>query len=414
MNHKTPASTPPNEPWRDLPAEVADVIEPVLPEVTADIFEAIAREVPEYQRPLEGSFGRGIRIGVTEALRQFVALIRDPDGGRGQGRDVYVGLGRGEVSQGRSLDSLLSAYRVGARVSWRRLGDAGLEAGLEPEVLNLLAESIFAYIDGISVESLEGYAEASRAVEGERERLRTRLLGLLARDPPAASEDIKAAARDAAWRLPKVAAMLACPPEDLGRLLPGLPAGSIASTLGELGCVVVPDPEGPGHSRELKRAARKVTVALGPSVEPGQLGRSWSAAAKLAEAIARGDVSDSGVVRAEDHLMELALSDGGEPLRAIAERRLAPLAELTPRAQKRMVETLLAYLRLQGAVPAIAEELHVHPQTVRYRLGRLRELLGDQIDDADARFELEAVLRAGLSNHTARKGAGQPGVMKST
>jgi hypothetical protein len=276
-----------------------------------------------------------------------------------------------------------------------------LKAGLEPEVLNRLAEAIFAYIDGLSVESIEGYAEASRAIEGERERLRTRLLSLLAQQPAAPEEDIKAAARDAGWALPKVAAMLACAREDLGRLVPGLPAGSLASTLGDLGCVVVPDPEGPGHSRELKRAARKVTVALGPSVPPAELGRSWAAAAKLAEAIAGSEVDGTGVVRADEHLMALALNDGGELLRAIAARRLEPFAELTPRARKRMTETLLAYLRLQGSVPAIAEELHVHPQTVRYRLARLRELLGDQLDDADARFELEAVLRSGVASAVA-------------
>jgi hypothetical protein len=400
MNQQTSA---PAEPWRDLPAEVADVIEPELPAVTADIFEAIAQEVPEYQRPLEGAFGKGLRVGVTEALRQFVALVRDPDSGRGQGRAVYVGLGRGELRQGRSLDSLLSAYRIGARVAWRRLGDAGLKAGLEPEVLNRLAEAIFAYIDGLSVESIEGYAEASRAIEGERERLRTRLLALLAQQPAAPEEDIKAASRAADWRLPNVAAMIACAPEDLGRLVPGLPAGSLASTLGDLGCAVVPDPEGPGHSRELKRAARRLTVAIGPSVPTTELGRSWAAAAKLAEAIAGGEVEGAGVIRADDHLMALALNDSGELLGAIAARRLEPFAGLTPRARKRMTETLLAYLRLQGAVPAIAEELHVHPQTVRYRLARLRELLGDQLDDADARFELEAVLRAGLASAAASR-----------
>jgi DNA-binding PucR family transcriptional regulator len=42
----------------------------------------------------------------------------------------------------------------------------------------------------------------------------------------------------------------------------------------------------------------------------------------------------------------------------------------------------------------MAEELHVHPQTARYRIGRLRELLGDDLDDPDARFELEIALRA--------------------
>src|SRR5215218_5106284 len=146
------------EPWRALPPELADVIEPELPTATEEILATIAREVPEYARPLEGSFGAGIRTGVTEALRQFVALIRDPDAGREPGRDVYVGLGRGELRQGRTLDSLQSAYRVGARVAWRHLAAAARRAGLDPETTSLLAESMFAYIDELSADSVEGYA----------------------------------------------------------------------------------------------------------------------------------------------------------------------------------------------------------------------------------------------------------------
>ena len=43
----------------------------------------------------------------------------------------------------------------------------------------------------------------------------------------------------------------------------------------------------------------------------------------------------------------------------------------------------------------MAAALHVHPQTARYRAARVRKLLGDQLDDPDARFELEIALRAG-------------------
>jgi DNA-binding PucR family transcriptional regulator len=42
----------------------------------------------------------------------------------------------------------------------------------------------------------------------------------------------------------------------------------------------------------------------------------------------------------------------------------------------------------------VAKALHVHPQTVRYRLARLRELFGSRLDDPDGRFELELALRA--------------------
>ncbi len=57
-----------SEPWRGLPAHVADLIEPELAGITEEILATIAREVPEYARPLEGRFGRGIRTGVGEAL----------------------------------------------------------------------------------------------------------------------------------------------------------------------------------------------------------------------------------------------------------------------------------------------------------------------------------------------------------
>jgi DNA-binding PucR family transcriptional regulator len=55
--------------------------------------------------------------------------------------------------------------------------------------------------------------------------------------------------------------------------------------------------------------------------------------------------------------------------------------------------TLLAWLDHQGNVAAIAEALGVHPQTVRYRLGRLRALFGTALDDPNVRFELSLALR---------------------
>ena len=59
-----------------------------------------------------------------------------------------------------------------------------------------------------------------------------------------------------------------------------------------------------------------------------------------------------------------------------------------------MRETALAHLRHDGNAVAMAAEMHVHPQTARYRIARLRELLGEQLDDPDARFELQLALRA--------------------
>ncbi len=240
---KTPHQAPSSEPWHALPPALADAIEPELPKATEEILETIGREVPEYARPLEGTFGVAIRTGVSEALRQFVALIRDPGAGRESGRDVYVGLGRGEFSEGRTLDSLQSAYRVGARVAWRRVSAAARRAKVDPEELGLLAEAIFAYIDELSADSIEGYAQAQREQEGERQRRRRELLALLLRDPPAPDPEIRSAAQAAGWRLVRSAAPLAVAEEDLARIGRRLPADALVASVGGVGCaLLVPSP----------------------------------------------------------------------------------------------------------------------------------------------------------------------------
>jgi len=384
-----------SEPWRGLPARVADLIEPELAAITEEILATIAREVPEYARPLEGRFGRGIRTGVGEALLQFVALIRDPDAGREPGREVYVELGRGEQRQGRTLDSLQAAYRIGARVAWRRIAAASRRARLAPEPLSLLAEAIFAYIDELSADSVDGYAEAQAEVEDVRRRCRHELAALLVREQPADSADLAAAAQAAAWPLPRRVAALACAEPELAAVARRLSPEALVTVLGGTGCVLLPDPEGPGRAEAIERAAGSSALALGPSVEPAGLAESWSLALALLRASVAGALPPAGPLRAEDRLAELLLFEAAPLTGRIAARRLAPLAVLTERARERMRETALAYVRHSGNAVAMAAEMHVHPQTARYRIARLRELLGDQLDDPDARFELELALRAG-------------------
>jgi hypothetical protein len=387
---------PADEPWRALPAAVADVIEPELDAITDEILVTIAREVPDYARPFEGAFGRGVRTGVTEALRQFVELIRSPSGARGPGREVYVALGRGELRQGRTLDALQSAYRVGARVAWRRLAAAARRADLDPEVLSLLAESIFAYIEELSADSVEGYAEARSRLEGERRRRRRELVELLLREPPAEEADLRATVAAAGWRIPRTAAALAVPEDALDRLASRLPPDALAGRIDGVGCAILPDPDGPGRRTEIDRALEgRAAAALGPAAPPTGLPGSWALARATLRGIHAGAVdAGNGLVRAEDALGDLLVFESRGLIDHIAARRLAALDGLTPKARRRMEETALAYVQHQGNAAAMARALGVHPQTARYRLGRLRELLGSELDDPDARFELELALRA--------------------
>jgi hypothetical protein len=398
------------EPWRGLEPSVADVIEPELEAVTEEILETIAAEVPEYERPLEGAFGRGIRRGVGEALNQFVALIRDPGAGR-VGRDVYVALGRGESRQGRTLDSLQAAYRVGARVAWRRLAQAGRRAELDSEVLSLLAEAVFAYLDELSADSVEGYAEAQSEIVELRQRRQRELVDLLMRDPAPADGDVEAAAKAAGWTLPRRVAALACSAADLPRLGRHLPSDALATEFETLGCALVPDPDGPGRRAALQRAAGNAAVALGPGGDPTQLRESWQLAGAMLRAMDAGALAAGGLGCVEEHLGDLLLFEDRGLAARLAARRLEPLASLPPKARERMEESALAYVRQRGNAVAMAAELHVHPQTVRYRLRRLRELLGDALDDPDTRFDLEVALRyeARRRRGSVRKTASQTG-----
>ncbi|HBO54068.1 MAG TPA: transcriptional regulator, partial [Janibacter terrae] len=60
-------------------------------------------------------------------------------------------------------------------------------------------------------------------------------------------------------------------------------------------------------------------------------------------------------------------------------------------AADRLAETLRAWLLLQGRRELVAESLHVHPQTVRYRMNQVRDLFGERLDDPD---EVLAILLA--------------------
>lgn len=380
-------------PWHALPPAAAAVLRAELPELAREIIAALRVEVPAYARPLEGPFGRGLIVGVEEALRQFLDGIER--GGPPPRSRVYVDLGRGEMRAGRSLDALLNAYRVGARVAWRRFARAGRAGGLAPETLFELAESIFAYIDELSAKSAEGYALEQSTAAGEEHAHRQRLVWLLVREPAADPLDIEQVARAVRWRLPRTLAALAIPVSEQGRVAARLPADAIVETVGGVGCALVPDPDAPARRAELERAVgTRHHAALGPPVPWTDAALSLRRARVLLELAAEGVVPAQGLLDAREHALALLLRSDRRLTHELVRDRLAPLLELPAGARARLAPTLSAWLAAQGRLQTVAERLHVHPQTVRYRLGQLRELFGDALDDPQRRFELELALRA--------------------
>ena len=384
-------------PWAALPPATAEALRPELPAVAEEIIAAISAGVPEYALPLEGRFGEGLRMGVERALQRFLDLIGQAEPAPEPARQVYVDLGRGELRAGRPLDALLAAYRLGARVAWRRLAAAGERAGLESRTLYLLAESIFAYIDELSGESIEGYAMEQAAVAGAQQRRRRELAALLVQDPPADPAAVEAAALDAGWPLPALIAVVhVADGADPDRLAARLGQGTIVAELPAGACALVPDPDAPGRRAQLEAAFADRLGALGPTV-PWREAHISATRAQATLALAQAGrlpATAHGLIIAADHPVALLVNADHRLARDIAIAALAPLDGETPASRERLIETLTAWLRERGRTEAVAAALHVHPQTVRYRMGRLRELYGDRLDDPDARFELELALRS--------------------
>jgi hypothetical protein len=355
----------------------------------ADEIIAAVGTVPAYARPIDGPFGEGVRAGVREALRHFIAEIEAS--GRVPRAEVYLALGRGEMRAGRTLDALLSAYRLGARVAWRRFAAAGVEAGLEPDVLYLLAEALFAYIDELSAESAEGYALEQSAAASEAELRRRRLVRMLVREPPADALAVETASGEAGWPLPRSLAVLAIDGPQREHAAARLPPDTIAETIAELTCAIVPDPDGPGRRAAIERAIvdAQAVAGLGTTVGWPEAALSFSRARAALE-LAAGETE---LVIARDRAGALLLRSDGRLASELAADRLAPLSELSSGSRRRLRATLDAWLAEQGRIGAVAERLSVHPQTVRYRLGRLRDLFGEALDDPEERFWLELALR---------------------
>lgn len=78
----------------------------------------------------------------------------------------------------------------------------------------------------------------------------------------------------------------------------------------------------------------------------------------------------------------------------LVETVLMPLARLSERKRRAWMETLEAYLDAATSITATAQRLGQHPQSVRYRIERLRSLLSPHLDRAESRLALHVALKA--------------------
>jgi len=317
---------------------------------------------------------------------------------------MFHDIGRLAAVEGRGLDALHAALRVGARVTWQRLREMARDGGGDADVFARIGEAIFRYLDELAAACAAGYAEAKAEFAGENERQRRRLLDMLVSDPPAPPAAISSAARAVGWRLPRRVAVVALADRAMRVAGPPLPPDVLTGLTRREPCILMPDPDGPGRRALLEAGLRTwaaadgaesgYLAALGPSVPlaraSGSLRWAQRALALAARGIARGM---DGIVHCDEHLPMLVLLADTELAGLLSGQELAPLRGLRPDQADRLARTLLAWLESADNAEVAARHLHVHPQTVRYRLRQLTTLFGDRLSDPDARFTLQVALR---------------------
>lgn len=161
---------------------------------------------------------------------------------------------------------------------------------------------------------------------------------------------------------------------------PGSLRGAIVSFLGEAGAAL-------GGVR-LAGGLGRVCHTLGDYAESHR-------EATLALRVAR-EAGDGGRLRTHDELGFYGLvarAVDPEMLDAVAQRELEPLLRSDARTGAQDVRTLAAFLHCDRRLKPAAAALHVHVNTLRYRLARIERLLGFDLENAEARFQLEFAVK---------------------
>ncbi|MGO9489893.1 MAG: PucR family transcriptional regulator [Solirubrobacteraceae bacterium] len=365
----------------------------LVPAVPAIVDAAIAaiRSRGQDLRFSQSALERNLRLGLTDAVDRWF----EP-GAPEATPDLHFALGRAQARAGRSLDELMGFYRVAGQTIWRRVSELGSARGARPEDLYRLAETGFGCVDELSTRAAAGFSEEQSHRSGASHSRRSEFVRLLLRDPQPPLEVLAPAARTAGVELAPRVALFIGPGEMYEPFArSALEQAVLGPREGEFVGVLF-DPDATGRRRRLALAAERAGahLALGPSVKLEEARDSLARARALLALMLGGLIEQGALVDAEQHELELLLAAQPRLAGEFAARRLAPLEEVAGQTTRsNLALTLRAWLRAPGQRKTIAHDLAVHPQTVRYRMTRLRELFGEDLDDPDGRFELELALR---------------------
>jgi purine catabolism regulator len=84
---------------------------------------------------------------------------------------------------------------------------------------------------------------------------------------------------------------------------------------------------------------------------------------------------------------------GHEELNDFYQEVLGPLLEADSRSNSALIETLEGFFHCNGNLSETARTMHLHRNSLLYRLGRIEELLGRSLEDPELRLSLQIALK---------------------
>jgi purine catabolism regulator len=158
--------------------------------------------------------------------------------------------------------------------------------------------------------------------------------------------------------------------------------------------------------RELSKVAQRVLaentpygVSMGISPTTNSLGKFRTAYECARQSLEIGAALESGSLPKVTHYEDLglfrviSLDDSAASLHSFCLDMLAPLLEHDREHSSELVKTLRSYLENNQNTARTAKALFIHYNTMRYRLDRIREIIGDTLDHPQHRLSLEVALQ---------------------
>lgn len=333
-------------------------------------------------------------------LDNLRAILSQLAGSEAMRLDSARAAGRLKAEQGVPVAALLHAYRLGGRMIWEQLMQRS--AGVSDRELLQLPAELWAILDAYSDAAAEAYRETETLLAHADAAARGRLIRTLFDDHT--ENPVRTLDALRALGLPEQAQFAVVSVDTSADARPAVSA-EVAAHLAAHDVAAVWDAQADAHVGLL---CARTAAALDDAVAP--LAGVFAARVGVSQVFTRPDViaaalSEAGlarrcvpvghfeVTRYDQAPLAQLLVRLPDAAGAAAARILGPLLRLPGAEQDDLLATLRAWFECKGSNAAAAEHLHYHRNTVLYRLRKIRELTGRDVNDPAQAAELYVALR---------------------